>query len=108
MRPVDQIRRHPITITVLVLLRAGVVDRVGVLGFGDHRRCLLGEPGLATVGINRRIRCDLGAVDRDRAKSRQAGLAGDHQDLAEQIGERILVLCAEPCNRRVIGNVLRA
>jgi len=83
MRPVDQPRRHPIAVDIRALVCAGVLDRVGVLGFGDHRHRLLGEPGLAPVGVDRSIRGDLRAVDRDRPEARQPSPASDHQDLAE-------------------------
>jgi hypothetical protein len=108
MRSVDQPRRDPIAIAVVVLVCAGVVDRVGVFGFSNHRRCLFVEPCLATVGVDRGIRSDLRAVDRDRAEPGQPGPAGHHQHLAEQIGERVLVLPSEPRDRGVIRNVLRA
>ena len=108
MRPVDQSGRNPIAIEVLTLVCAGVLDRVGLLGFGDHRHRLLSEPRPAAVGVDRGVRGDLRAVDRNRAEPCQPSLTSDHQDLAEQIGEHVLVLCPEPRDRRVIRNVLRA
>jgi hypothetical protein len=108
MRPVNQPRRDPIAIEILVLVCAGVVHHVDSFGFGDHRRCLLGEPCLATVGVDRGVGGDLRAVDRDRAEPCQPGTASDHQHLAEQISEHVLVPRTEPRDRRVIGNVLRA
>jgi hypothetical protein len=108
MRPVDQLGWDPIAIIVLVPVRASIFARVGVVGFSDHRRCLFGEPRLATVSVDRGVRGDLRAIDRDRAEPRQPGLSSDRQHLAEQISERVFVLHPEPSDRRVIGNVLRA
>src|SRR5215469_16108821 len=50
-RPVDQLGWDPIAIIVLVLVRAGILARVGLVGFGDHCRCLFSEPGLAPVSV---------------------------------------------------------
>ena len=108
MRPVDQPRRHPITIDVLALIRSGILERIDLLGFGDHRRSLLGEPCPAPVGVDGCVRGNPSAVDRDRAEVRQPGATGDHQNLGEQAGEPVLALRAEPRDRRMVRNVLRA
>ena len=107
-RPVDQPRWHPITSDVLALIGMGILERVDLLGLGNHRSGLLGEPCPAPVGVDRCVRGNPSAVDRDRAEMRQTSPAGDHQNLGKQADERVLALRAEPRDRRMVRNVLRA
>jgi hypothetical protein len=52
----------------------GVLGRVGLARLGEDGRDLLADPLAAVVGVQRRIRADLGPVDRDGVHRRQPGL----------------------------------
>ena len=51
---------------------------------------------------------DPGAVDRHHARRDQARPVTQPQDVAEQVGKRLLVAADEPCDRRVIGHQVAA
>src|SRR5262249_21111944 len=92
MRPVAQPRWHPIPSDGTALIGIGILELVDLLGLGNRRSGLLGEPCPAPVGVDRCVRRNPSAVDRDRAEMRQTSLAGDHQNLGEQTDERVLAL----------------
>jgi len=112
MAAVPQPRRHPLPAAVFVLARTGggrgVFGGVQSLRFGDDLSDLCLQPFLAAVGVDRRIRGNLGAINRDRSQPRQARPGGDQQYLGEQTREGLFMVGAEPRDRRVIGDVLGA
>ena len=69
---------------------------------------LLAHPVLGSVGRFRRIGRDFRAIDGDHPDRHHPGLGAQSQDLGEHVGERLVVGCAEPGNRGVIGRVLSA
>ena len=101
--------RHPIRAVIAVpITRCGVLGPICLLGLGHHAGDVPVEPLLAPVGVDRGVGCDLGAVDGDRAEPSQPGSGGDHQDLREQVRERVLGIGAEPGDRGVVRAVLGA
>lgn len=87
---------------------AGVLDGVSLPRLFNHASHLLDQPLMATVRVDRRVRGDLGAIDRDSSELRQTGTTSDQQNLREQPPERVLTLGTEPGDRAVVRHVLGA
>jgi hypothetical protein len=112
MSAILQSRRHPVAVPVVTVVARTAV-RSGVVGvccscLGEDLVDLLVQPVPAAVGVDRRVRGDLGPVDRDGPQPHQPGRGRHLQDLAERRGERLLVLGPEPGDRGVVRNVLGA
>ncbi|HEX2772050.1 MAG TPA: hypothetical protein VHN18_06425, partial [Micromonosporaceae bacterium] len=109
MAAIPQPCRQPLPITVVARACGGgrnVFGGVQSLRLSNELADLSLQPFLATVGLNRCVGGNLGAIDRNRSQARQARLGRDQQHLCEQRREGVLVLGAEPCDRRVIRGVL--
>jgi hypothetical protein len=74
---------------------------------GENPRRSLPHPPLAPVGRQRRVRRDLRTVQRNRAEPAHPAGRAHQQHLAEQAGQRRLMLTPEPGNGRVIRTMLR-
>ena len=78
-----------------------VLAPVGLGGLGeDLARDLL----VVAIGVKRRVRRDLRAVDRDHPDRRQARPRAQPEHAREQLAQRLLVAAAEVRDRRVVGH----
>lgn len=90
----------------LVAARCAMDLVFGGVQVGRLLQDLAGNVLIAARRVMRRGGSDLGAVDRDDADVDEAGLRAQRQDLAEQLGDRVLLADAKPRDRGVIGRVV--
>src|SRR5699024_5975022 len=107
-RAAGLIDRHPVRLLLAVGCRGSVFGRVGLLGLGEDIGGMPREPVTPPVSVDRGIRGDFRAVDRDRAKMRQPFPGRYHEYLREQVGEHLASVDTEPGDRGVIWTVLGA
>ena len=101
---IPQLRRQLITACVPEETVLGVIDLGGVIEHGLHLGLDLGS---GAVRLQRRVRSDLGAIDRHHAHLRQANLSAEHQHVGEQLDSDVLMTLTEPGDRGVIRGVFR-
>ena len=103
--PVGELGRQ--LVDALIVTVALILGGVGLGRFGKDR-CDLGiERRSRPVGVHRGVGGELGPVERDEPERAQTSPRTEPEDLAEQVGERRLVLGAEASDRGMVGPLVR-
>jgi hypothetical protein len=95
-----ELRRQLVPARVPMELVLGSVDRLRFL------ENLARELLVVEVLVARRVRVELGAVDRDDTDLGESAARAEREHLAEQAGDRLLVTLNKPCERRMVRPLL--
>ena len=89
-------------------LCSGLLGGIGLRGLGEDLVDLGADPCAVAVLVERGVRADLRAVDRDLAERGEPGAVTELHHLDEDRLDRRLVLCPEAGDRREVGDEVHA